>query len=176
MAVIEMHLGSVQQLFDSLDPSPFHQKALDRNAEAWLVDSAGEHADREPLRLLVHGPESMKASMPEVSAAIHTHFRLARDRLDRQGRRRVRRGLNALVAGLLLLALTLLARYALRSAGVHSDVLSEGLLIIGWVGMWRPAELLLFDRLESSAERALLDRLSRVPVEFRVHGPAPDAG
>ena len=32
MAHIELRIQTLDQLFDSLDPAPFHAKALDRNA------------------------------------------------------------------------------------------------------------------------------------------------
>ena len=34
MPAIEMRIDSLPQLFDSLDPAPFHDRALDREAEA----------------------------------------------------------------------------------------------------------------------------------------------
>jgi len=42
----------------------------------------------------------------------------------------------------------------------------EGLLVLGWVALWRPIDILLFERFESRQERHLLDKLARVPVEF----------
>ena len=53
-------------------------------------------------------------------------------------------------------------------ASSSTDVLGEGLLIVGWVGLWRPAEMLLFERLENSADRSVLRRLAQIPVRFSV--------
>ena len=77
MASIEMQLDSLAQLFDSLDPAPFHDRSLDRDAEAWLVESVDEVASRTPLELVIRGPEPMRASLPEIEAAVHAHFRRA---------------------------------------------------------------------------------------------------
>ena len=52
MASIEMQLDSLAQLFDSLDPAPFHDRSLDRDAEAWLVESVDEVALKVPLELV----------------------------------------------------------------------------------------------------------------------------
>ena len=43
--------------------------------------------------------------------------------------------------------------------------IGEGLLILGWVAMWRPLEILLFERLENHQQSALLHRLAQVPVD-----------
>jgi hypothetical protein len=44
--------------------------------------------------------------------------------------------------------------------------ISEGLLIVGWVAMWRPIEVLLFERVENHQNMALFDRLSHIEVGF----------
>lgn len=169
MAIIDIHLGSLSQLFDSLDPAPFHDKALDREAEAYLIESVDEFPPRVPLQLAVHGPESLRASLPEIQVAVHTHFRRALAHAEWKLRRKMRIGRITLVIGLLVLAVTLIARHLLHSIGTGSaDVIGEGLLIVGWVGLWRPAELLLFERLEGSSERTVLKRLTEIPVEFRL--------
>src|SRR5262249_17172661 len=38
-AAIEIRLSQPQQLFNSLDPSPFHERDLDEDAEQYIVDS-----------------------------------------------------------------------------------------------------------------------------------------
>ena len=46
----------------------------------------------------------------------------------------------------------------------HHD---EGLLILGWVAMWRPIEVLLYDWWPLARRRTLLRRLATIPVEVR---------
>ena len=168
MASIEMQLDSLAQLFDSLDPAPFHDRSLDRDAEAWLVESVDEVALKVPLELVIRGPQSLAASLEEVERAVHTHFRRALEHEEWRLRRRMRVGRVALVIGLAVLALTLVTRHLLHSVtSSATDVLGEGLLIVGWVGLWRPAEMLLFERLENAADRAVLRRLASIPVRFR---------
>ena len=168
MATIEIRLDALARLYDSLDPAPFHDKSLDRDAEAWLVESVDEVALKVPLELVIRGPQSLAASLEEVERAVHTHFRRALEHEEWRLRRRMRVGRVALVIGLAVLALTLVARHLLHSVtSSATDVLGEGLLIVGWVGLWRPAEMLLFERLENAADRAVLRRLASIPVRFR---------
>ncbi len=51
MPDIDLRIQRLDQLFDNLDPAPFHAKALDRNAEAYLLESAGEYGTRQPLSM-----------------------------------------------------------------------------------------------------------------------------
>lgn len=176
MVTIEIQLQSLAQLFDSLDPAPFHDKALDRDAEAYLIESVDEAPQKAPLELVVRGPEALRASLPEIDAAVHAHFQRELQHQEWKLRRRMRVGRLALLIGLLVLAVTLVARHLLDVAGNgNAGVISEGLLIVGWVGLWRPAEMLLFERLESAADRAVLRRLSVIPIRFAALGDAGTA-
>jgi len=47
-------------------------------------------------------------------------------------------------------------------------LLSESLIIGGWVALWRPMEIFLYDWWPIRAEARLLDRLAAMPVS--VHG------
>jgi hypothetical protein len=73
-----------------------------------------------------------------------------------------------LVAGTAVLGIALLLRALLGDPGDRAMIVAigEGLLILGWVAMWRPLEILLFERLENHQKSALLRRLALIPVEF----------
>ena len=51
---IEVRLRELPQLFNSMDPSPFHERDLDRDAEHFIVGWAQEHSLRKPMRLILH--------------------------------------------------------------------------------------------------------------------------
>ena len=170
MATIDIRIQRIDQLFDSLDPSPFHEneKALRRDAENYIVDFAGEHGRAEPLRLIVHAPASIKPNAAELTRAVHAHFKLALAQCRRRYQRRMRIGRALLIAGIAVLGIALLLRALLGNPGNRAMIVaaSEGLLILGWVAMWRPLEILLFERLENHQKSALLHRLAQVPVDF----------
>jgi hypothetical protein len=46
-------------------------------------------------------------------------------------------------------------------------VLRESLLVGGWVAMWRPIEIFLYDWWPVRAEARRYDRLAAMPVEIR---------
>jgi len=175
MAEIDLRLERLDQLFDSLDPAPFHSKALDRNAEAYLLESAGEHGARQPLTVAIHAPPALGNQLPDIASAIHTHFALAHQQAERRHRHRRRIGRVALSSGVATLAAALLLRSWVESiGGPFGEVLAEGLLILAWVALWRPIETIGFDSWESREERRLLAMLSRVPIRF-VAAPRAEA-
>lgn len=167
MAELELHIQRLEQLFDRLDPAPFHAKALDRNVEAYLLESAGEHGARQPLNIAMHAPEELADRLDDIASAIHTHFMLAHQQAERRHHRRRRIGRIALSVGAATLITALLLRRWVESiGGTLGEVLAEGLLILAWVALWRPIETIGFDSWESREERRLLATLARVPVRF----------
>ena len=167
MADIDLRIERMEQLFDSLDPAPFHAKALDRNAEAYLRESAGEHSAREPLTIVIHAPPALAGRLDDIGAAIHTHFALAHQQAERLHRRQRRIGRFALAGGAATLAAALLLRRWVTSLGGSlGDVLAEGLLILALVALWRPIESIGFDSWKSREERRLLATLAQVPLRF----------
>lgn len=167
MAEIELRIQRLEQLFDSLDPAPFHAKALDREADAYLRESAGEHASLHGLSISIHGPASLETCLGDITSGIHAHYRLASEQAERRHRRRRRVGRVALIAGSIILIAALFVRSWIKTIeGSVGEVMAEGLLILAWVALWRPIESIVFDSWESREERKLLSALSTVPVRF----------
>lgn len=168
--VIELRLRDVDQLFDALDPAPFHEKELNSNAEEYLVESAKELLSGVPreIVLYVDRPKYVDGDIA-IGSAIRDHFARRSTQLQRAMRRLLRRGFVSLLIGLsFLTAMFALAQALGAWVGDHAvaRVLHEGLMIIGWVAMWKPLEILLYDWWPILAERRLFDRLSRVPVRI----------
>jgi cytidylate kinase len=50
--------------------------------------------------------------------------------------------------------------------GAFAKIVQEGLTIGGWVAMWRPLQIYLYDWWPLRAERRVLERLSRMSVRL----------
>ena len=166
---IELRLRTLDQLFDSLDPAPFHEKDLDGDAEEFVVGWAREYAPDVPLVFRLHLPGDQRHLDPErtVRDAVQRYFTY-RARLARLEVRRVlQQGRTSLLVGVAFLVACTLLREVLRGAGAGSllHVLQEGLLIVGWVAMWRPLQLLLYDWWPIVQRRRTYENLSRMAVE-----------
>lgn len=165
MADIEIRLDRLEQLYDGLDPAPFRDKALDRAAEAYLLECAEDAPGDEPLRVRIIVPAALLDRQAEVAAAIHAHFGWLWERAERRriARGRVHRVAMVLGLGVLLAALGLRRLFDIEASDM-AQVLREGLLILGWVALWRPVEWVLFDTWEHRQRRAALRRLSQAEV------------
>ena len=166
---IELRLRELNQLFDSLDPAPFHEKDLDRDAEEFIVSWAREYPPATPLVFRLHLPEDQRRFEPErlVATAIERYFSYRSDLARLDVRRILQQGRASLGVGLVFLVVCMALRELVRGldTGEWQRIVEEGLLIIGWVAMWRPVELLLYDWWPVLRRRRTFDNLSRMRVE-----------
>ena len=61
------------------------------------------------------------------------------------------------------------ARAVSLTAGAVREILREGLVITGWVAMWRPLEILLYDWWPLIDERRQIRRILDAAVSIRYH-------
>lgn len=165
---IELRLRNSLALFNSMDPSPFPEKDLDDEAEAFIVSWARELPSNAPLLLRVHLEERPKEDpTPFLSEAIHTYFRYRSDMLAREFRQLMKQARTSLFIGLSFLAVCLVvSRYLLPEDGnTLTNFLRESLIIAGWVAMWRPIELYLYDWWPLRRKGQLYQRLAGMAVE-----------
>jgi|SRR5579859_794052 hypothetical protein len=170
-ATIEININRLSQLFNSFDPSPFHERDLDKDAEEYIVGSAEELSHHRPLALVIHLPADQVPGpgTPDLTAAIHNYFAYREAMERRRLRLLLHDGRVALGIGLTFLFFCVLLRGLISSLGygAASEILSEGMLIIGWVAMWRPLEIFLYDWVPVRRRCRTFAGLSHIAVAVR---------
>ena len=166
-STIMLNLRELPQLFNSMDSSPFVDRDLDADAEEFITSWARELPPGRALELVI------KLAIPTpagggagVEDAVRHYFatRAAIKRMEFG--QLMRRGRLSLGVGLLFLIICLmLGEFVGKlSLGSATDIIKEGLTIGGWVAMWRPLEIGLYDWWPLYEERCRLDRLARIKV------------
>lgn len=175
VTVIELRLHSVDQLFNSLDPAPFHEKDLDADAEDYIVGAVDDFPMSAELKLVIYLPEEQRAGIGALGVpdAIHNYFTYAAEESRRRLRLIFREGRTSLGIGLAFLVFCVSLREIVSSLdiGAFREVLAEGLLISGWVAMWRPIHLFLYGWWPERHRREVRQKLAAIPIEVR--GPRP---
>ena len=166
--LIEIRLRELRQLFNHLDPAPFHEKDLDPAAEAYIEDAVREIGPRQPCKLVVHLPPSERDSedartLPE---ALAHYFEYRARQTQVELRRLLGRGLASLLIGLAFMFACISMRRWLAEDGKYG-VLAEGLLLIGWVALWRPVEIFLYDWWPIRRQQKRFESIAKMPVEIR---------
>jgi hypothetical protein len=131
-----------------MDPTPFHHRNLDTDAEQFLEDWALDFPANSRFKIIVH-----IAQLPPVdpgaivTEAIHNHFHDKAERFKRNLRVLLMEGRTSLMIGIgfLLLCLWAAELLAAYSNNTFLRLLDESLVIGGWVAMWRPLQIFLYE-------------------------------
>lgn len=171
-AVIEVHVAELKQLFNSIDPSPFRNRDLDPKAEEFIVGWAKDMPQDATLALLVDldRPAGLPDEAVVLRDAIHEFFHQRAQAFWQRLRDLFRVGRTSLIIGLIALAAAIALGDFLASLMKGSrfgEIVRESLTIGGWVSMWRPLEIFLYDWWPLRREARLAEKLAVMPVRIR---------
>jgi len=169
---IAVRITSISQLFNSLDPFPFLERDLDKDAEEFIVGWARELPRDEPIHILLHLPaaEVQKPECRDVRTALQKYFRYRAEVTQRELKELFRTGRRSMVIGMTVLAIGLVVTEFVTSALGESSLaryFQEGLIILAWVANWKPLDIFLYDWWPVARTRNLYRRLSNADVELR---------
>jgi hypothetical protein len=174
---IEIKLRDINQLFNTMDPSPFYEKDLDADAEEFILSWAQEFPVRDPIVLKIHVSQTDPTPLPDsvIEQAVQHYFsdracltRLEFGRLMREGR-------LSLLIGLVFLSACLAIAGLLGGNDTQTvpRVAREGLTIAGWVAMWRPLQIYLYDWWPLHRLVKIFGKMQRMKVEI-IRQPPPE--
>lgn len=167
---IEVNLQDLEQFFNTIDPSPFHEKDLDHDLEEFIVSWATEYPLQEPIRLVVHvqnRPPGIDVQNV-IERAIHNYFAYKTDLNQREFKHLLREGRLSLLIGLSFLTICLSgAQMARRFHIPGASILEASLTIAGWVAMWHPMDIYLYGWWPVRRAGKVYRKLSSIPVEVR---------
>jgi hypothetical protein len=169
--VIELVLNSMMQLFNSFDPAPFKEKALNSAAEEYIYDAVDEIPLQQKLEMDIYLPESAVSDENRViiANAIHNHFEYRNAVSERDFIRLMQRGRRALMIGTLILFFTLLFQQILIVYGnsIPSNMAAQALIIIAWVSMWEPIHIFLYDWYPIRLRQRICLKIVALPISVK---------
>jgi hypothetical protein len=179
---VVVHLSQPDDLF-AVDPRALLRDpagARTRPGIDELLDEllARPRARRTPqLVVTLPADEVAEDTAPRLTTAVSRWCTQRIEQDERETRVLWRQGLRSLRIGILLFVVGLLLSTQFLDPGMPvllQEALGNGVfLVLAWVGLWYPLDLLLFARQPLRREIRVLDSMTRLPIEVR---PAPGAG
>jgi hypothetical protein len=170
--IIEVGVKNSRQLFNERDPAPFRERDLDDRFVSYLVSAVEEFPLRAKIkiRILTEDEADLKAENTlMIRDAFSSFFRyeskLAHSRLKKH--RRTARFFFGIGLVTLVFCLTLSEFVTgMNIPPMISNILSVGLIIIGWVAMWRPIEALFYDWWPILEKRRTYEKMVSIDLEI----------
>ncbi len=175
---IELRVDDIAQLFHTLDPFPFRDRDLDREAEEYIVGWAREMPSTQSIQLVIHFPrtESQMHAATELSQAFGRYFSERAGIIQRDLKELFRVGRRSLGIGVSILVVCLLSAHFANGYLIDTAfnrLVEESFLILGWVANWRPIEIFLYDWWPVARRRDLYRRLAAAIIEPKPYLVSP---
>lgn len=172
---VTLRLTAIHNLFQTHEIDPFLGDNIEESGIDQLLDAlkarrrVASHVDRIVIRL----PE--RAIEPDLVAKVRAAliaYCNAQIRLCEQKKREIHlQAERTLPIGFLFLgvsiALSVASEALLGSSAGLGRVLSEGFIVVGWVGLWRPAELLLYEWRPYARDIRLYEQIKAMEVDIQ---------
>lgn len=146
---LDLRIRELGQLFNSMDPTPFLNKDLDRDAEVFIETWAQGFSSDAHLHITLHLEEPYLEGDAThlITVALHNYFHYKDGLVHGELRRLLADGRTSLLIGLTFLTVCLFVAewMGASSTGASPRVAREGLTIIGWVALWRPLQIFLYE-------------------------------
>jgi hypothetical protein len=165
---IEVRVRTVQQLFDIRDPAPFRDRDLDDDFVEYL-EASGQEIGGSDFKVMIHIEEPLAPHLESeiLVDSIRRFFNYKADLKRAELKSFLKRAQLFLLLGLLVLTALLSAAQSIPSGSEGAmGILREGLVIFGWVSVWKPIELMLFDWYPIYEKSKLYRQFSSTEVEI----------
>jgi hypothetical protein len=174
VSTVSVRLRRLGQLFNSLDPSPFWDQDLDKDAAEFIEAEYREKPRDHAWVPNVTTYDIEGYSQHDVQEAVKHYYQRSAESVRRRTRERYWIGQLAIALGVGVFLFCMLGRQLLQGLfprGVPS-VLNEGLIVLAWIALWLPTEHFVYDIAPLVRERRFLDRCAQIRVHIRVDRPA----
>ena len=146
------------------------KRLLNGDVESYIVEAATRMPRRTPLTLTVVAPVDGSFDVKDAEARIKRHFENRRKQTEEKLKETLRLGGTNLFIGFVFLMfvyfLTRLFATRMPESGLMITV-RELLIILVWVALWRPADLLLYEWHPIKRSAKLFKKLEQCNVTFR---------
>lgn len=167
---IDVSIRDFSQLYDGRDPSPFRDRDPDEDLVRYLVMSCEEIPHDQPIKIVMSVPplQNQQQQQDDFITALHHYFEHEVRSTDNELKYLFKQGRFSLLFGLVFLVFFVF--FAVKFVGemtIFSRVVYEGLIIMGWVALWKPINIFLYEWWPFRRKKRVYKILSLIDIEFK---------
>jgi hypothetical protein len=171
---IEIAVPSINALFAEFHAEPISERPLSENARWYLLDLCESVADPGPEMLIIRVPASERSRTDEqaVKTALRADFLAHTGSYLKAARLSHRERLSAFIGiAILLLSIAISTTLERLTGNVIVAGIAQGIVVLGWVALWAPAQRFAIDLIPHRFERRSYARLAQleIRVEYEEH-------
>jgi hypothetical protein len=167
---IDLKLNNPRFLFDRKDPTPIKDRDLNEDVVSYIINSLEEIPKKYSVQLNIFfekkGPDD--PSKEKIKSAIENFFNFEKFSKQMELKGRFERGFKGLFIGIFFLSLCIITSHYLKGVNfpLLGEFVTEGVTVLGWVSMWHPIQIFLYEWWPIKEEITIFDRASLMNVEI----------
>jgi hypothetical protein len=164
-----IRVAAIDELFAAFDARPVPERAISEEARLYLLDQWDLVRKTHPATLTIHVPETERSSVDTagVTAALRKGFRTYAGPYHHAAALSRSERVGAWWGTIVFLASIILsASLDKLTSDVFVTGFSQGIVVIGWVALWAPAQRLVVDSFPHRRARERYAELTEVAVRF----------
>ena len=170
-STITIQLRAIDELFSAPTPGSLHGFFEDRSGfERLLAElQTAAYSKPEHLRIILPRNDMTAGLQAAVETALRGYCDARIKALEAEAAGVKQLGRKELGFGLAFLAACLLIAGVVQAWGGYGfvrDYMVEGLVIIGWIALWHPVDMLIFARWPNLRDRRLLSHIKQMQVSL----------
>lgn len=167
--VIQIGVRSIDALFAEFHAEPISQRPLSEAARLYLLDLYESAVESEPEALIIRAPASERSHTDEeaVKTALRADFVANSGPYRKAARFSHREWLSAWIGiTMLLVSIAISTTLERLTDDVIVAGISQGIVVLGWVALWAPAQRFAIDLIPHRFERRSYARLAQLEIRF----------
>jgi hypothetical protein len=167
---IPIHLDEIQNLFHQQDIDPLNGRYTSASGLDRLITELKSKSLHQPIRATIFLPPNQISGdlVNDLSGGVRGYCDAQIHQINQDLASTRWQGIKALQTGLLFLAACLLLSAFFSGLAVLPEFLrtflGEGFLIAGWVSLWHPTELLLYEWWPYWRDKKLYKRIQEMEI------------
>lgn len=181
VSTITLRLKESKHLFVSTETPPFGVDGLPISGMEYLVNQLSHQKSGSISKLMIQLPSHLLTSiqLSDIRRQINQLCRYKIDQIECERQDAAKEGLHALQSGGLFLAVSLILATLIQQLELLPELIQEfaveGLLIVGWVGLWHPIELLIYGLWPYRKEKRIYETIANLEVNIIPEAPVTNS-
>jgi len=170
---IQVRVATVEGIFNPMDPTPLEERSLNQEVADWIEEWAEDFDKDHEITVEIYVADGRLAGREQaIASGLHNHFEYRAWQSGRELSKLLREGRISLLIGVCAIAgFNLLSKAIRSSTNPVVEIIHEGLSVLGWVSMWKPLEIFLYEWWPIRRERRACRRLAEATVTFPAVAP-----
>lgn len=168
--VIEMALDEPFDIYDDKDPSPLKMRDFSKSVQEYIIEGVLVIPKNKKIRIDFYfykfniTQEEILLLEKSYKAFFAYEIRLKHYEM----KQKLKQGFRSMLSGLLFLfcCMHISRTFFLSDSTLLSSFAAEGLNVLGWVSLWNPVQVFLYELWPISQKRKLLERSLRAQTKF----------